>query len=132
MLTAAVKGAIDFSQARIRDPNWWRYVRLVLDELSREREIEYTRMQLDRVRSLTARANLTDFSRQQLADQADRLANQVWKLWFPWLADASPHQSPADMRQAWINAWGDPNDPEVAKAIDMTVAMLDAGNNSRR
>lgn len=111
-------------------------VNMVLDDLARQRVIEYTRMQFDRIRSLTSRPNLTQESRDKLSEQATKVSARLKSLWFPWKGTESQQDERKNTAQrmydAWVRIWGDPNDPEVAKAIDATAAALRAGDKGRR
>lgn len=135
MIRAAASGAIDFAHADLLDPWWWRKVHIILDDLARQRVIEYTRTQFDRIRSLTSRPNLTQESREKLADHSSRVSARLRSLWFPWKGSEDQQDerktTAQRMYDAWVRIWGDPNDPKVAAAIDQTAASLRAADKGR-
>ena len=58
--------------------------------------------------------------------QAGSAVRSIRSLYFPWELQPEEQAESVDLRQQWIDVWGDPADPEVQRRIQETVEMLKA------
>lgn len=127
MLQAAVLGAVDFRNGRHFDPKWWKQLRVRLQGLEWQQQIRYWELLQRHHVSLLSVPNLKQDVFATANKAAGLYAEQIHDALFPWTAAPRQAESEAagkDLRQAWIDIWGDPADPEVQKRIDDTVAAL--------
>lgn len=121
MVQAAARGAVDFGKADVLDRDWWRRLWLVLDQVEADSVV--------RVRALqhAQHAAALDYHSGEKAfdkhwDGCNEATNQIRAILLPWLGEG---EGAGDaLRQAWVNKYGDPSDPEVAAKISSTAAML--------
>lgn len=75
-----------------------------------------------RARMLTSAAEMTDKRRAALQD----ILQSEMKRLLPWVKDIDkdPVREIAQLREAWVAAWGDPSDPEVEEKIWATALSL--------
>lgn len=128
MIQAAAEGALDFREAAHVDRRFWnRKVRWITDCLERRNLL----------------AALQDKFQQHLAvakygtdpqtfdhhwGQSNNLYRKMVRTRFPWLntTPEDPRAVAIQMRKDYVDAYGDPNDPEVAAQIEALVAHWDA------
>lgn len=126
MVLAAATGKVDFVAADFRDRAWWLRTRWQLDQLEDER--------LQKVLELQHTQNLAVLSGgavEQSFEHHWKHANQnitsLHELMFPWLsgsAEKNRMSEIAQLRQQWVNKYGDPRDPKVKAKLDKIVKSL--------
>ena len=131
LVEAALRGIVDFRQARLRDPWWHRRLYLLLlgyvQQLSREQgERSEDYFWLRGVLQTIAQPQSAGKILEILTDQRDRLRQSRNPF-----AQSQEATRPAKLveaeqaREAWKQAFGDPADPAVQAKIQQTVqAML--------
>jgi hypothetical protein len=128
MIRAAARGAVDFCRADPDDRRFWNRLALILDELENDDRLELLRMHHDRYVNLLARGDLTAESMDRLRGGHERLMAAVGRRLFPWETDEKDdiRTGTEQLRDRWVQAFGDPDDPKVAAAIDATVRLLES------
>jgi hypothetical protein len=127
MVQAAAAGVIDFGRADPRDPKWWRYLRLILDQLERQNLKECYRLYNDRILAMLSRSNLTKESTELLLDDSETRITSIIKLLFPWLEVSREEvrkQQAVKLREAWESWFGKLDDPETQRRINETAEWL--------
>ena len=110
MVQAAVDGVIDYAEFDSYDAKSWIRLRIVLEQLS-----------------IMAHSGMKQESLDKAWDNASDMVDKISGVYFPWQGDTeSQDRKPADerMRDQWVAAWGDPEDPEVAARIRATEDWL--------
>jgi hypothetical protein len=135
-VTAAMRGLIDFREADPKDRRWWFRLRMALDHLEAEILVNQHRLYYDYSLAVLSRAGLTEQSRKQFTQEAERHLFAMVGLWRPW-EDINPGRTAqtdrAKMREDWVREFGcDPSAPEGAAAIAETVRLLEKLDCSRR
>ena len=122
---AHLRGLIDCRAARPLDRDWWLQVDWALRWLERQLYAEVAGLKYE------LNLALLDYGLAKEAfdhhwDIAQELQSQIERHKLPWLRiEAGPgRQRIADMTKAWKAVFGDPEDPEVARRIEATVAAL--------
>lgn len=115
MVTAAVRGVVDFSGALPNDKRWWQRLRILLGGLDRQLTVEVTDTAFRYYLSQLSNANLTVDSRKSVQDRAQALYDDLGGLRRPW-ARQDKAQRVADevtrYRQMYVDMLGyDPADP---------------------
>jgi hypothetical protein len=130
---AAVRGVIDFHEARLLDPEWWRRCRALLRELVREDDIVIQRSILDFHRALVSNSGLDDDSFKTSQEHAKAAVFDMMGLVRPWEGGTYEDRKRQEYKQlidSYIEEFGDPNDPEFqekeAKALEAWQAQLAA------
>lgn len=127
MVQAATRGVIDFRDVKLHDPRWWQRMRILLRQVELDsylRKLES--LQQHNLLTLVV-PNLKEEVFEIARDETARIGQGIHNVLFPWdkqAADEKPTGQIADMRQAWVDVWGDPDDPEVQKRIQDTVDLL--------
>lgn len=127
ILQAAVSGAIDFSKADFRRNDWWQKLTLILPEIQRQRQLDIYKCQLQHALAVIQLPKISEKSfddfKEIVADIISKIVDTYANPFKPrtktWREDTA-----ARLEQAWKDQFGDPNDPEVAAAIDRTAEML--------
>jgi hypothetical protein len=134
MVQAAAAGVVDFGRADPRDPKWWRYIRLIVDQLERENLRQYHRLCNDRIVAVLGRDGLGRESATRLLAESDRRIAGIAKILFPWI-DHDRQESRQDqarqLRGAWEAQFGKLDDPETQRRIRRTVEWLRRGDRSQ-
>ena len=123
MIRASLTGLIDLSKADFLDRKWWQRVYWVLDFVERELTTTLYDKQLDNILGLIQSTQ----DNQQYNVHLDRF-QALWNKWLqircPWmqLGPTSLKDQAEVLRQQYIKAFGDPNDPayraEMQRLID--------------
>lgn len=71
-----------------------------------------------------ARASTTTQIPEAALERSRALVASRIHLLLPWTGDDNTDDARDKLRQAWINTFGDPSDPEVQAKIDAVVAYL--------
>lgn len=125
MVQAAVRGSVNFSEARIHDPRWWQRMRILLRRVEMDifREHMHTVHRHGLLTLLVPDLKPEIFN--EARDSSASAARLLRELLITWeQQDLTPAAKVDDFRQAWIDVWGDPEDPEVKKRIQATVDYL--------
>lgn len=114
-MRAASLGLIDFRQARIRDPRWHRYLRVMLRDLSRQTRQQIIDLRYRRHLALVANSRLTDDSYRKIHDALDVDYYDLCGTLTPWEGKGYAEHRLKQVqgnRQDYIKAFGqDPSDP---------------------
>ncbi len=139
MCRAAATGAVDFTRADPRDPNWWRRLNLTLDHVEAESLLAIRMLKHASASRLLAAVNCAALVRPDIGSsildgfftEADEQITAIGSLLFPWIEFSATNATKAaidKMTTQWIATWGDPNDPETQAKIDATVAAMEAAS----
>lgn len=126
MVQAAVNGVIDFSKAEFRNPMWWRRMFVLLDAYKSEHNFKLARA---RQNYYLASMQLPQGETKAANEAAIDAYNEMQAAVYPWY-DAARQEEDANaaLKDAWIEAFGDPATPLVAEEIENTIQnMLAAG-----
>ncbi len=124
----AFDGVVDFSQARVFDRQWWRYLRRRVTDLARrqDQEVRKAESAYYAVRALTASADKAfdwlERMREATLDVVDYYRPDLTKD--RRKAPKTDAEKNLDLREKWVREFGNPDDPEVQEAIERTVRML--------
>lgn len=127
MVQAAAEGVVDFSRARVLDPQWWSRLHILLHGLAAKNNRHMLQMQYDYHLALL---------------QVERLKAEAWGDHLERAVDTNDdmcdnyngaRNSKKDrkkavavkLRDAWIAEFGDTQSAEVAASIDATVAAIE-------
>jgi hypothetical protein len=127
MVQAAAAGVVDFGRADPRDPKWWRYLRLIVNQLEQENLKEYHRLYNDRAIAMLARTDLTRESADKLLDESDARINSIVKVLFPWIEinrESAWKDQATKLREIWESWFGKLDDPETQRRIRNTTEWL--------
>jgi hypothetical protein len=135
MCQCAADGTLDFTKADPQDRRWYTRVSLMISEKSRAQRLFMYDLLHRRNGNLLSRDNLTEESVEKLNQESYRLLQQILQLLFPWNTFESPDQAQESANKrlydAWVAAWGDPEDPEVQRKIEQTAQWLVDNDASR-
>jgi hypothetical protein len=119
MVQAALEGAVDYTKADRRDPNWYRKLRLILEGINRRNNLDITRLSYEKTLAVLGNSRLTDDSFKEAQQSAQTTFRRLIGLYRPWEGqdeDEQRRREFADYRQRYINAFGmDPYDPEFKR-----------------
>jgi DNA-binding MarR family transcriptional regulator len=127
MVQAAAAGVVDFGRADPRSPKWWRYLRLILDQLEQKNLKEYHRLYNDRVVAILSRTDLTRESAERMLEESDSRIDSIAKVLFPWIEldrESVRKDEIQKLRAAWEDRFGKLDDPETQRRIRNTVEWL--------
>lgn len=127
MVQAATAGVVDFGRADPRDPKWWRYLRLIMDQLEQENLKEYHRLYNNRVTVMLSRTDLSQESAEKLLEESDSRINSIVKLLFPWIEldrESIRREQATKLRELWESWFGKLDDPETQRRIRNTAEWL--------
>jgi hypothetical protein len=110
---AAVRGAVDFREARPHDPAWRRRVRLLKHGVRAEIDAAvYTALYRTQL-ALVSNGRLTDESFAKAQEGMRACCEALRQTYRPWEPDAEGRKASqhADLRDAFVRLVGDPSDP---------------------
>jgi hypothetical protein len=81
---AAVRGVIDYSQARLLDPDWWRRHYILVKEMEREDDLRLYERVLSQYQALVSNSGLTEESFKKTQDSAHDAFQDILCLLRPW------------------------------------------------
>jgi hypothetical protein len=112
---AAVRGVIDYSQARLLDPDWWRRHYILVKEMEREDDLRLYERVLSQYQALVSNSGLTEESFKKTQDSAHDAFQDILCLLRPWegaTASERKQREVTDLKGAYFRAFNiDPNDP---------------------
>jgi hypothetical protein len=129
---AHIRGYLNLAQADTFDRHFWIRVGWTLEWLEQEHFREVLR---DKYALHLALLNYElDQERFDLHwDQARAVQRELRLLLLPWLDNQELDIGKArKLEQLWIDIWGNPDDPEVAKRIQATANALGQQNLAKR
>jgi hypothetical protein len=83
-IRAATRGIIDFSRARLLDPDWWRRCTILLGGVATEDDLEVFRNVYRFHLALVANSGLTDESFRTAQDNARDIFHDLVRMLRPW------------------------------------------------
>lgn len=126
---------IDFREARLLDPKWWKRVRVLCDALERRTRAKAVKAGLDYHLALVANGSLTEESFEKVQGTAQERYFDLLGALRPWEGKGYLDRKQAefrDWRQAYIDEFGvDPLDPAFKAWEAEQLAKLDAGEFDR-
>ena len=132
-IAAAARKVVDFSKARFRDPQWWRRLRILLEAVASEREIELRETEFRLRLALVGKSDLAPEAKAELAAGLKNDIEALTQLYCPWLdAAAKPtEQELDDLSQTFIHEFGDYRDPAWQAKLAAELAELRATRNAQ-
>lgn len=127
MVEMSVAGAVDFSTADLTDPLWWRSLWMRMTAYERVIQRDYYRCQVSNVIKLLCRPKLSAETAEALDNNYVHYSTALRKSLWPWQHEEDDTDVIESLTASWEARWGNPNDPEVQKAIQQTI---DALNNA--
>ena len=116
---AAVRGVIDFSKARLLDPDWWRRCLLLLEAVAQEDELTVQDNIYRYYLALVANAGLTKESFESSQSNANTSFKDLVRLLRPWEAKSHPQAQQEEFeayRATYEKMFGfDPTDRKEAE-----------------
>jgi hypothetical protein len=129
MVQAAARGVIDFSEADTRDRHWWRRTYWLLNQLETDNTDHICQLRLKQHLTVTEYGLAKEAFDTHWKAANDLIANMM-KRRFPWetfQADAAADH----LRDAYVNRFGDPNDPEVIARQEAEMKEIRATNREK-
>lgn len=131
---AAVRGAIDFRQAKIRDVNWWRRTNLILSEIGREDDTAATMASYLYHLALVANGSLSDDGFKAEQQKAKAAFTDYVALTHPWAERVQKQRQMEDMKrmkEMYEQLVGDLNDPVTRERWKREAERLEAFTANR-
>lgn len=121
---------LDLATADTCDPRWWRKAQFVIDAVDARNMRKLHEYKLQHILALLDYQLEADQYNQYI-DMASAAETQLISDTLPWLATEpeDPRQYIENMRQKYIEVFGDPADPEFQKEIARTCAYLQRNAN---
>ncbi len=123
-----MSGLVDYREARLEDPAWWRYLRVLFDGMTRVKDREIYRTVYDLQLALVSNGRLTDESWGNAQESANELKVDIISTHRPWEGRSFKDRQKKDFkdwRQRYIDAFGvDPYDEEFKKWEAETIQTL--------
>ena len=128
MVEAAVRGIVDFRQARFFDPAWRRRLHLMISGLQDLNRREELRKEQDYYTGLMAVPNLEPDAWKQITATLDDVRLQLDASYRPWVTpestEAAKARSAKKFQNMWEQKWGKLDDPETQLRIARTAAAI--------
>ena len=120
---AIFDGKIDLSNIRLLDRKWWLGVQWKLDELARQRRVEYSRWEYDlHLRLLDYRTGQDNFKVHWT--QAEEVRELVRKDFYPWVPPVDPEHETKTLVDDWYSVFGGDTPEETEQRIKASVDLL--------
>lgn len=125
-MRAALRGVIDFREARVLDVSWWRRLNILLREMEREDQIKITQAQLLKYCAFIANGNLEESDFKGIQEKAQESIRGLITLIYPWF-DSEKDKTKVldDLTSLWTAHFGDWNDPAVQERIKEGIRLND-------
>lgn len=131
LVEAHVRGLIDFREARLNDPAWWRRLRAVFKTMAREKDREIFKAVYDLQLALVANGSLTEESFDASQERANELKTDLISTHRPWEGKSYQERQKKqfkDWRQRYIDAFGvDPTDEKFKEWEASQIAKIESG-----
>lgn len=123
-----LRSGFDFRRHDPTDPYQRLWLRICLEHMRQQRHIQaleaasesVSAFMLHRIAVVSAEQQLTETA----LERARALVRSRIRLLLPWTEDENVEVERDKLRQAWIDMYGDPDDPAVQAQIAATVAYL--------
>lgn len=128
-LRAAVRGVIDFTQARVHDVRWWRRANVLIKAMAAEDDLVAVRAAFDLQRSLVGNSGLTEKSFEGCQKAAKALFGDIVEVLYPWSAKDAEQKKAGEIGgliDQYKRLVGDPDDPEFQKKLAHDLALQEA------
>jgi hypothetical protein len=116
IVEASVRGLVDYREAQLDDPAWWRRLRAIISTMERDRTREAIRTTYDFRLALVANSGLTEDSWNKLQDLAEESRVDIISTLRPWEGKSYQDRKQKEFkswRQRYIDSFGvDPADPK--------------------
>ena len=122
MLKAAISGAIDFSQAKLSDRNWWRKLGWVLSEM--ENSAYQRLLELKFIQNAAALTYEIPQTFKHHWEYLDKITASWITTALPWMDMKKTIPQNQQLAEMWKRYYGDPKDPEVAARIKRAADAL--------
>jgi hypothetical protein len=136
MVKAAAAGVVDFKEFNPHSITSWTRLKIVLNQIDRESHLRVLDMQHRQQLSMLSHPDMTKDSLDNSWKIASELIDDTTDVLFPWRSkdddDSQQKSVHAQLREAWVSAWGDPKDPKVAAKIKATADWLRRTDQSRQ
>lgn len=125
---AAAGGQIDFTKADLLDPQWYIRRNLLLECAETEWATDYLKHKLLKHLAIVSATHFEADVINNNLEQAEKILDLLFDLIIAEDVDKQQQKlSLAEQaRRAWVGAFGDPENPDVAQKIDDVVATLRA------
>lgn len=130
MVEAAVRGVVDFRQAKFFDPAWRRRVRLLLGGLRDLNYREELTISHDYYLQSMLIPDISPESFEGLQKAAGEIRRQLGFLFRPWTSlesmEAQKQKEQSQLKSLWERQWGKMDDPMTIQKIARTAAAMKA------
>lgn len=120
-MRVSVGGKIDFSQARLRDPVWWKRLQWTLDEAYRLESLNYNELMVTKLAGQMGLYRISEESFSRLQEAANAAVNRSRQLIFN---PKEPTVDAKSYKDQWSSVFGDLDAPETQEKIDKFVQAL--------
>lgn len=135
-MRAASRGIINFREARLHDPDWWRHCQLLIRGMVWEDDLKLQRSVFDFHLALVSNSGLTEESFKQSQKHAKDAFYNILGLLRPWegtTPEARQKQEIDALKQAYHEAFGESLDnPEFIQREKEAVARWAAEREAQR
>jgi hypothetical protein len=123
---AQVRGVIDFHEARLLDPKWWKRVNILLTELERDYDLQMIQAAYRLHLAFLGNGQLTPESFESSQKRAKETFSDIIGVLYPWQGGSVEmrRKENQSLREAYKKLVGDPDDPEFKKIIAAEVARM--------
>jgi len=133
MAQAAGRGIIDFSTLDPRGRRDQLRLKIILQELQHQNEIELYYMLHRQLSSQLSNSGLTSDSLKNVWESSTSIYDRVKNILFPWDKPEDDKETKSKnkyvgFKEAWAGAYGDPDDPLVQAQIEATARWLTDGS----
>lgn len=125
MVRASAKGSIDFSRSDPLDRNWWRHVHWMLREQRSQELMQRTELELQVTLGMLGYRRLSDEAATGYLEMADELRIDLHKRIEPWQEDIVPKDHAEVRRDAYAEAFGDPESDAHKEAEARLLAQIE-------
>lgn len=126
MVKAAVSGAVDYSQADPLDEHWWLRFWWAIEEVQRQEAIAVLETHHRHEVALLAHGRLADDGFSKTQDRSNELVEDITKLHRPWYRKQTMQERAGQLRQMWVDRFGDPDSDEVKAGIAKLQAYFES------
>ncbi len=132
MIQAAVEGCLDYKEVRLDDPTSNYRTQLLLAGLAHQNDRRLHELEMLNHLAITLVANLTAESYESQRAASWKCYHDIYDSYWPPLTKAATTTPAQDARSAWVDEWGDPQDPAVAAQIEAVAQSILKRSRARR